>query len=34
MIEPGDTLLEFDFGNHLWIVLSRETDDHESRWPA
>ena len=27
MIEPGDTLLDFDFGNHLWIVLSRETDD-------
>ena len=27
MIEPGDTLLDFDFGNHLWIVLSGETDD-------
>ena len=27
MIEPGDTLLDFDFGNHLRVVLSRETDD-------
>ena len=26
MIEPGETLLGFDFGNHLHIFVSRETD--------
>ena len=24
---PGETILGFDFGNHLWIVLSAETAD-------
>ncbi len=27
MIEPGETLLGFDFGNHLHIFISRETRD-------
>ena len=27
MIEPGETLLGFDFGNHLHIFVSRETGE-------
>ena len=27
MIEPGETLLEFDFGNHLHIFVSQETSE-------
>ena len=27
MIEPGETLPGFDFGNHLHIFASRETSD-------
>ena len=23
-MEPGETILGFDFGNHLWVVLSKE----------
>ena len=26
MIDPGETLLDFDFGNHLYIVISVEID--------
>ena len=26
MIDPGETLLDFDFGNHLYIVISIEID--------
>lgn len=26
MIDPGETLLDFDFGNHLYIVISIEVD--------
>lgn len=29
MIEPGETILGLDFGNHLWIVLSDATGDGE-----
>ena len=25
-MDPGETILGLDFGNHLWIVLSIETD--------
>ena len=27
MIEPGETFTGFDFGNHLFIVISREQSD-------
>jgi len=26
MIDPGETLLDFDFGNHLYIVIGLEID--------
>ena len=26
-MKPGETILGFDFGNHLWVVLSAQTPD-------
>ena len=31
-MDPGETILGLDFGNHLWIVLSVETDPPDVWW--